>query len=52
VEKYDRPSQVTDDGKIWLMHVACWVTMDRETDSEYTIIVVFSLQQSFANTLQ
>ena len=51
MEKCGTARQATDDSIIRLMRVSCWVTKDRDTHSEYTIIIAFPRQQWFANEL-
>jgi hypothetical protein len=47
MEKYGRAGQATDDNIIRRMRIACWVTKDTNTDSEYVILIAFALQQRF-----
>jgi hypothetical protein len=45
VEKYGRGRQATDDKKIWLMGVACWITKATDAYSEYVIPIAFPRQR-------
>jgi hypothetical protein len=42
VEKYSIAGQITDD---WRMRIACWIPKATNTDSEYLILIAFTLKQ-------
>jgi hypothetical protein len=43
VAKYCRVEPATDVNIIWRMHIACWITKDTNTQSEYVIHIAFPL---------
>jgi hypothetical protein len=49
VEKYGTAGQTTDDNIIWRMRTACWITKTTDTHSEYTILTVFHINNSYTN---
>jgi len=45
VKEYCRAGQATDDSIIWRICVACWVTKDTGTHSEYVIFLAVAQRQ-------
>ena len=51
MEKYDSPKRVTDENKIRLMRVACWITKATDTHSEYVILSARPRQQRLSESV-
>ena len=45
LKKYNKARQATDDNKVRLMRIACWIPKAIDTYSEYVILIAFPLQQ-------
>jgi hypothetical protein len=45
MEKYCTAGQATDENIIRRMRTACWIPKATDTDSEYVILIAFTLQQ-------
>ena len=45
LKKYNKARQATDDNKVRLMRIACWIPKAIDTYSEYVILIAFPRHQ-------